>query len=92
MGNISRAVRLRRQRRRLSGESRWPHAAIAAGTGLVGCFKTPAQVFVRTGLRVTVSNWHADFFIKNLLAIRAEIRLALVVCRAACFGIVTGLN
>lgn len=69
-----------------------PTPAIAAGTGLVGAFSTQAQVFRRGGLRVEASNSHQDYFIKNLVAIRAEERLALAVYRPAAFGKVTNLN
>lgn len=65
---------------------------IAAGTALVGDFAGSAQIFRRGGLRVEASNSHQDFFIKNLVAIRAEERLALCVYRPAAFGTVTGLN
>jgi len=43
------------------------------------------------GLRVEASNSHDDFFIKNLVAIRAEARLALAVYRPAAFGTVVTL-
>jgi HK97 family phage major capsid protein len=63
--------------------------AIAAGTALVGAFQTGAQIFRKGGIRVEASNSHVDFFIKNLVAIRAEERLALAVYRPAAFGKVT---
>jgi HK97 family phage major capsid protein len=65
--------------------------AIEAGTALVGAFGTAAQVFRKGGIRVEASNSHQDFFIKNLVAIRAEERLALAVYRPGAFGEVTGL-
>jgi HK97 family phage major capsid protein len=65
---------------------------IASGTALVGAFGTYGQVFNRSGIRVEASNSHSDFFIKNLIAIRAERRLALVIYRETAFGKVTGLN
>ena len=58
----------------------------------VGAFKTGAQVFRKGGIRVEASNSHSDFFIKNLVAIRAEERLALAVYRPGGFGEVTGLT
>lgn len=66
--------------------------SIAANTALVGAYKMGAQVFRKGGVRVEASNSHADFFVKNLVAIRAEERLALAVYRPAAFGTVTGLN
>lgn len=64
---------------------------MTAGTALVGAFKTAAQIFRKGGVRVEASNSHADYFIKNLVAIRAEERLALAVYRPSAFGTVTGL-
>jgi len=66
--------------------------SIVAGTGLVGAFSTQSQVFRKGGIRVEASNSHQDYFIKNLVAIRAEERLALAVYRPGAFGKVTGLN
>lgn len=66
--------------------------SIVANTGLVGAFKMGAQVFRHGGIRVEASNSHADFFIKNLVAIRAEERLALAVYREGAFGTVTALT
>jgi HK97 family phage major capsid protein len=66
--------------------------AIVAGTALVGAFRTAAQIFRKGGVRVESSNSHASFFVNNLVAIRAEKRLALAVYREAAFGKVTGLN
>lgn len=61
--------------------------AIAVKTVLVGAFQRGGQVFRHaTGLRVEASNSHQDFFIKNLVAIRAELRLALAVYRPGAFG------
>jgi HK97 family phage major capsid protein len=62
------------------------------GSGFVGAFKTAAQIFRKGGIRVEASNSHVDFFIKNLVAIRAEERLALAVYRPGAFGEVTGLQ
>jgi HK97 family phage major capsid protein len=64
--------------------------AMVANTVLVGAFKTGAQIFRRGGIRVEASNSHQDFFIKNLVAIRAEERLALAIYRPSAFGTVTG--
>lgn len=66
--------------------------SIVANTALVGAFGTMSQVFRKGGTRIEASNSHQDFFIKNLVAIRAEERLALAVYRPGAFGKVTGLN
>jgi len=66
--------------------------SIVANTALVGAFGTMTQVFRKGGIRVEASNSHQDFFIKNLVAIRAEERLALACYRPGAFGKVTGLN
>ena len=67
-------------------------SAIVLGTSLVGAFGTAAQLFNKGGLRVEASNAHSDFFIRNLIAIRAERRAALAVYRPTAFGTVTGLT
>jgi HK97 family phage major capsid protein len=66
--------------------------AIVAATALVGAFRMCAQEFTKGAVRVEVSNSHSDFFVKNLIAIRAEERLALCIYRPAGFGKVTGLS
>lgn len=66
--------------------------SIVANTALVGAFGTMSQIFRKGGIRIEASNSHQDFFIKNLVAIRAEERLALAVYRPGAFGKVTGLN
>jgi HK97 family phage major capsid protein len=66
--------------------------SIVANTALVGGFRSSAQIFRRGGVRVESSNSHASFFVNNLVAIRAEERLALAAYREAAFGKVTGLN
>jgi HK97 family phage major capsid protein len=67
-------------------------SAITLNTALVGCFRDAAMIFRKGNLRVEATNAHDDYFIKNLVAIRAEERLALAVLRPAAFGVVTGLN
>jgi HK97 family phage major capsid protein len=64
---------------------------IAENTGLVGAFRTYAQVFRREGLRVIASTEHASYFIENKVALLAETRLALAVYRPAAFCQVTGI-
>jgi HK97 family phage major capsid protein len=65
--------------------------SIAAGTGLVGAFGLSSQIYRREGIRVEATNSNEDDFLKNLIAVRVEERLALAVYRPAGFGTVTGL-
>ena len=55
------------------------------GSFLVGQFTGSAAVFGRGGIQVELSTEHADFFIRNMVAIRAEERIALAVFRPAAF-------
>ena len=55
--------------------------AQAAGTFLVGDFATSATLYDRWLTRVEISTEHADFFVRNLVAILAEKRLGLAVKR-----------
>jgi hypothetical protein len=64
---------------------------ITEGTGLVGAFRTYAQVWRRSGLTVVASTEHASYFIENKVALLAETRLALAVYRPAAFCQVTGI-
>jgi HK97 family phage major capsid protein len=60
-------------------------------TAFVGAFKLGAQVFRRQGITLETTNSNVDDFVKNLLTIRAEERLALAVYRPLAFCTVTGL-
>lgn len=64
--------------------------AMPAGTGLVGDF-TKAVLWDREQATVTMTDSHADFFIRNLVAILAEERVAFAVTRPSAFVTVTGL-
>lgn len=59
--------------------------AMAAGTFLVGAFRGNAFVFDREDATVDISTEHSDYFVKNLVAIRAEERLTLAVLVANAF-------
>lgn len=63
--------------------------AIAAGTVLVGSFKQGGQLFRKGGVRLESTNSNEDDFKKNLVAIRAEERVALAVYTPAAFVKVT---
>jgi HK97 family phage major capsid protein len=53
--------------------------AITAGTFLAGAFRLGAQIFDRMQVEVLLSTENEDDFIKNLITIRCEERLALAV-------------
>lgn len=57
---------------------------IAAGTGLVGDFRK-AVLWDREQASVSITDSHADFFIRNLVAILAEERVAFGVTRPRAF-------
>lgn len=59
--------------------------AMNAGNFLTGAFKYGAQIFDRMAIEVLISTENADDFEKNMISIRAEERLALVMKRPAAF-------
>lgn len=60
-------------------------ASITSGTIVVGAFKTCGSVVTHGGVSVEAVNTNEDDFVKNLMTIRAEERLALAVRRPAGF-------
>lgn len=60
-------------------------SAITSGTIIVGAFKTCGSVVSHGGVSVEAVNTNEDDFVKNLMTIRAEERLALAVRRPAGF-------
>jgi hypothetical protein len=54
-------------------------------------FPRRQALYRKAELRIDVSESHADFFTKNLTAIRAEQRELLAICEPVGFGLVTGL-
>ncbi len=64
-------------------------SGISAGVFLTGnSSPAAAAIYERAGLTVEISTEHSDYFVKNMVAIRAEERIALVVFRPNTF--VTG--
>lgn len=59
--------------------------AMAVDTFLVGNFRVAAQIFDKLGIEVLLSTENEDDFIKNMITIRAEERLALAVYRPEAF-------
>jgi HK97 family phage major capsid protein len=68
---------------RVWGKPVVPTQSMTAGQFLAGAFDLAAEIFDREDATVRVAEQHADFFIRNLVAILAEERLALVVYRTA---------
>ena len=60
-------------------------ASVTSGTVIVGAFKTCGSVVTNGGVSVEAVNTNEDDFVKNLMTIRAEERLALAVRRPAGF-------
>ena len=65
---------------------------VGAGTALVGSFSLAARIWRRGGVSVEASNSHDDFWVRNLVSLRAESRLGLGVYRPAAFTEVRGLT
>lgn len=58
-------------------------ASQTSGQFLAGAFVLAAEIFDREDATVRVAEQHSDFFVRNLVAILAEERLAIAVYRAA---------
>jgi HK97 family phage major capsid protein len=66
--------------------------AITSGTALVGDFLNFAELRYMNGIEVDVSDSHSTYFVENKLAVRAEMRVALVVKRGSAFCQCTSLT
>jgi len=62
-----------------------PTQAMTVDTALVGAFKMGAQVFDREEVNVVIATQNEDDFVRNMITIRAEERLALAVYRPEAF-------
>lgn len=72
----------------LAGPQLWgrpviPTQAIDENNFLVGAFRAAAKIYDRMDVEVLISSEDRDNFVKNMLTVRAEKRLALAVKRAA---------
>ncbi len=63
--------------------------AVDEGTAIVGAFRQGGTVYEREGLVTYTSDSHADFFIRNLIAILFEERLGLAVFFPTAFVVIT---
>lgn len=65
--------------------------AAPANKAIVGDYANFSELAVRRGIDVQVSNSHADYFTSGKLAIRADLRCALLHYRPSAFTQVTGI-
>lgn len=65
--------------------------APTATKAVIGDYTNFSELAVRRGIDVQVTNSHAAYFIEGKLAIRADIRVAVIHYRPKAFGVVTGL-
>jgi HK97 family phage major capsid protein len=65
-----------------------PSTVIPAGTVLVGDFALGAQLFIREGVQVLLSDSDQDDFIRNRVTLLGEMRAALAVFRPTAFATV----
>lgn len=65
--------------------------ALTENTGLVGDFANFSELAVRRGIDVQVSNSHSTYFVEGKVAIRADMRVALVIYRPSAFCSISGI-
>lgn len=65
-------------------------ANMSNGTGLVGDF-SQCELFVRRGVTISSTDSHDDWFISEIIAIKATLRAALAVYKPAAFVGLTGI-
>jgi len=67
------------------------NSVITENTALVADFGNHTELSYKRGIDVQISNSHADYFVNGKQAIRADLRVALVVYRPAALCTVTGI-
>lgn len=65
--------------------------ALTAGTGIVGAFRQGARLWIRRGISVSATESHDDWFIREIVAIKATMRAAFAAYYPDAFAQVTGL-
>lgn len=73
----------------LWGLRRVESESVSAGTAVVGAYNAGATVYQREGITVYTTDSHADYFVRNLVAILFEERLGLAVIFPTAFVVVT---
>lgn len=70
---------------RVWGKNVVPTASMTQGNFLTGAFDIGAAIYDREGMTIRISDQHENFFVKNLIAILCEERLAFVMYRPTAF-------
>lgn len=65
--------------------------AVTATKAVMGDYATYSELAVRRGLDVQVSNSHGTHFVEGKLAVRCDVRVAMITYRPSAFAVVTGL-
>ncbi|MEV4180191.1 phage major capsid protein [Streptosporangium canum] len=66
--------------------------AAPSTSAILGDYANFSELAVRRGIDVQVSNSHSDYFVNGKLAVRADVRCALVHYRPKAFAQVTGIS
>lgn len=64
---------------------------VAAGSPLVADFGQAATLWTREGISIAASDQHSDFFLKGLVAIKAETRVAFALVRPKAVVVMSGM-
>lgn len=65
--------------------------AVTSTKAVLGDYTNFSEVAMRRGIDVQISNSHGGYFVEGRLAIRADVRLAVLHYRPSAFSVVTGL-
>lgn len=65
--------------------------AVTATKAVLGDYANFGELAVRRGIDVQISNSHGTYFKEGVLALRADVRVALIHYRPSAFSVVTGL-
>jgi len=65
--------------------------AVLENTGTVGDYRNFAALYTKRGITMSASDSHAHYFTRGMLAIRADMRVAVVHFRPEAFSTITGI-